>query len=228
VTTLLRSDPVAAVAAELESVAGSLESLRAAALAAGELTRAGLAGLQAPAAELLRRHEGFTVGAGVVLAPGALADAERWIEWWWADRGAGLGRLEVDLDERSAEFYDYTTAEWYREPARTGRPALAGPYVDYICTHAYTFTLALPLGREGRFLGVAGADVLAEEVERAVLPALAARRRTTVLASGDGRVIASNDARYAPGVVLRRDENLRAVRRRLPAILPWTLLEAAA
>jgi hypothetical protein len=48
-----------------------------------------------------------------------------------------------------------------------------------------------------------------------------------VLASGDGRVIASNDARYAPGVVLRGDEGLRPLRRRLPAILPWTLLEAS-
>jgi methyl-accepting chemotaxis protein-like sensor len=226
VTTLLRSDPVGGVAAELESVAASLEALRAATLAPGALTRAGLSALRAPAADLLRRHEGFTIGAGVVFAPGALSDAERWIEWWWADRGAGLDRLEVDLDERSADFYDYTTAEWYREPARTGRAALAGPYVDYICTHAYTFTLALPLLRDGRFLGVAGADILAEEVERAVLPALAARPRTTVLASGDGRVIASNDARFAPGVVLRGGEGLRPVRRRLPAILPWTLLEA--
>jgi hypothetical protein len=225
-TTLLRGDPVAGVAAELEGVARSLEVVRAATLALGEVTRSALSTLRAPAAELLRRHEGFTVGAGVVLAPGALADAERWIEWWWADRGAGVGRLEVDLDERSAEFYDYTTAEWYREPARTGRAALAGPYVDYICTHAYTFTLALPLLRDGVFLGVAGADVLAEEVERAVLPALAARPRTAVLASGDGRVIASNDARYAPGVVLRDDEGLRPLRRRLAPILPWTLLEA--
>jgi hypothetical protein len=122
VTTLLRSDPVGGVAAELESVAASLEAVRAATLAVGGPTRAGLAAVQAPAAELLRRHEGFTVGAGVVLAPGALADAERWIEWWWADRGAGLDRLEVDLDERSADFYDYTTAEWYREPARTCWP----------------------------------------------------------------------------------------------------------
>ena len=34
----------------------------------------------------------------------------------------GTGQLEVDLDPASAEFYDYTTTEWYREPARTGQP----------------------------------------------------------------------------------------------------------
>jgi hypothetical protein len=53
------------------------------------------------------------------------------------------GHLEVDLDPGSAEFYDYTTTEWYREPARTGQPCIAGPYVDYISTHEYTFTVSV-------------------------------------------------------------------------------------
>jgi hypothetical protein len=235
VTTSVQRDPLAGVGAELERVLAAVGALRDAALdvaarAGGRgLCRATLAGVRAPIASLLRRHEGFAAGAGIVAAPGVLADAERWLEWWWADRGSGIERLEVDLDADSAEFYDYTTTEWYREPERTGRPAVAGPYVDYICTHAYTFTLSVPLVLRGRFLGVAGADVLAEEVERAVLPALARRPRTAVLVSGNGRVIASNDASFAPGVVLARQAGADAlVPARAAAGLPWTLLERRA
>ncbi|HEX7083048.1 MAG TPA: cache domain-containing protein [Gaiellaceae bacterium] len=224
--------PLAAVARELEGVLASVEALRAEAVVALEAVerpaRGDLAALREPVAALLERHRGFAAGAGVVLAPGVLADAARWLEWWWADRGAGIERLEVDLDEDSAEFYDYTTTEWYRGPEQTGRPAVAGPYVDYICTHEYTFTLAVPLLPGGRFAGVAGADVLAAEVERAVLPELARRERLTVLASDNGRVIASNAAALAPGVVLARQEvaaRLEPLAGARSSILPWTLLE---
>ena len=96
-------------------------------------------------AGLLREHAGLAAGAGVVLAPHTVADAVRCIEWWWADQSARIVPLEVDLDPESAEFYDYTTTDWYREPERTGAPTLAGPYVDFICTHEYTFTLAAPV-----------------------------------------------------------------------------------
>ena len=129
-------------------------------------------------AELLRAHAGLAAGAGIVLAPGTLADAPRCIEWWWADPQAQVSQLHVDLDPESAEFYDYTTTEWYREPERTGQPSVAGPYVDFICTREYTFTLAAPIRCPGRFIGVAGADILAAQVERLVLPGLAGLGRT--------------------------------------------------
>ena len=32
---------------------------------------------------------------------------------------------------------DYFAGRQYRAPERTGAPALAGPYVDFICTHEY-------------------------------------------------------------------------------------------
>jgi len=184
---------------------GEAMTALAAAASAGRrpLRRADLAMLRPLVAQVLGRHRGFAAGAGVVLAPDVLADAPRWIDWWWADQG--IGRLQVDLDPASAEFYDYTTTEWYREPARTGQPWIAGPYVDYICTREYTFTVAVPVVDEGRFVGVAGADILAGEVERMVLPELARLGRAdgpAVLVSGSGRVIASSSASILPGEVL--------------------------
>jgi hypothetical protein len=223
------------VAREVEEVLASVTAIRDAALALVSeaeaarcpLTRADLRALRVPAAELLRRHEGFAAGAGVVLAADVLPDAPRWLEWWWADRGGGVERLEVDLDPDSAEFYDYTTTEWYREPERTGEHWVAGPYVDYICTHQATFTVSVPLLHGGRFLGVAGADILAEQVERMVLPRLARLAGIAVLASADGRVIASNSAGFLPGVVLDRQPGSGdLVAREVTASLPWQLLES--
>jgi hypothetical protein len=78
--------------------------------------------------------------------------------------------------------------------------------VDYICTHEYTFTVSVPVTDEGRFVGVAGADILAGEVERMLLPKLSLLGRSgrpAVLVSGNGRVIASSTARILPGTVLR-------------------------
>ena len=233
---------LASIARDVADVLASIATLREATVevfagadAAGRpVDRAALATLHPLIARLLRRHEGFAAGAGVVLAPDVLADAPRWIEWWWADRGSGIERLAVDHDPDSVDFYDYTAAEWYSEPERTRQQSITGPYVDYICTHEYTYTLAIPLIYGERFVGVAGADILAQQVERAVVPELMQLEHVAVLASGNGRIIASNTVLYPPGNVLARHE---ASHELLPVAghgaaddpvagisLPWTLL----
>ena len=119
-------DLLADITAAIGRVVGSVTEVGAAMTALAAAARAGrsplrrgdLAALRPLVAQVLARHRGFAAGAGVVLAPDALTDAPRCIDWWWADQG--IGQLEVDLDPASAEFYDYTTTEWYREPARTG------------------------------------------------------------------------------------------------------------
>ena len=192
------------VVGSVAEVAGAMTALAATAGAGRRpLRRADLVTLRPLVDQVLARHRGFVAGAGMVLAPGALADAPRWIDWWWADQGLGPGQLEVDLDPGSAEFYDYTTTEWYREPERTGQPCIAGPYVDFICTREYTFTVSVPVLDAERFVGVAGADILADEVERMLLPELCRLgNRPAVLVSGNGRVIASSSASILPGEVI--------------------------
>jgi hypothetical protein len=235
-------DLLADIAATIERVLGSVTEVAgamtalAAAAGAGRrpLRRVDLATLRPLVAQLLARHRGFVAGAGVVLAPGVLADAPRWIDWWWADERLGPGQLEVDLDPASAEFYDYTTTEWYREPARTGRPCIAGPYVDFICTREYTFTVSVPVRDGKRFVGVAGADILADEVERMLLPELCRLgNRPAVLASGNGRVIASSSASILPGEALGPTGPGRPGQPARPGPvaagpLPWVLLSGPA
>jgi Cache domain len=247
-------DLLAGITRRVEGVLGSVAELAAetAAIAAAAqeaarpLRRADLAALRRRVAAVLRQHAGLVAGAGVVLAPAALADAPRCIEWWWADQGSGPEQLQVDLDPESAEFYDYTATQWYREPESTGRPSVAGPYVDYICTHQYTITLSVPIATSGRFVGVAGADILAGQVERLVLPGLGRLDRPAILVSGDGRVIASSTAAIPPGTAAFRHPwypeliavagpaatqlpGAQPAAAQLPAagpasVLPWTLL----
>jgi hypothetical protein len=213
-------------------VATATASFCAAAQQAGRpLRHADLAALRPVVADVLREHDSLVAGAGVVLAPDTLADAPRCIDWWWAGVNSGPEQLQVDLDPESAEFYDYTTTEWYRSPERTGMPTVAGPYVDYICTHQYTFTLAVPIVHDRRFVGVAGADILASRVEQLVLPALSRIDRAMVLIGGNGRVIASNTASILPGAVVSRQplsSELVPVaglgHADMGRALPWTLL----
>jgi len=240
------SQRIGQVLARVMDIGAAAESIAAATQAAGPpLRRDDFGPLRPLVAELLLAHAGLAAGAGIVLAPGTLADAPRCIEWWWADQQARVSQLHVDLDPGSAEFYDYTTTEWYREPERTGQPSVAGPYVDFICTRQYTFTLSAPIRCAGRFIGVAGADILAAQVEQLVLPGLAGLGRTAVLASGHGRVIASNTETILPGTALAGTALAGTALAGQPlgaslvplagpgdgpagSLLPWTLLTAPA
>ncbi|HET8756412.1 MAG TPA: cache domain-containing protein [Solirubrobacteraceae bacterium] len=179
------------VIAELDRVFGALAELGAAfgALAGEPLRRSDVETLRPAIFALLADHADLVTGAGVVTAPGLLADAARWLEWWW---GAGPEPLRVNLDPAAPDFYDYTTTEWFAATA----PCTAGPYVDYACTNEYAITLSVPVPGSG----VAAADVLVTSLERRVLPALVALDRPTALTNGDGRIIASNDPDLAPGL----------------------------
>ena len=207
------------VLAAVHGTAAMIEAIATRARGSGDsLVRDDLALVRPWAARVLTDHADLVAGAGVVLAPGLLSDVPRWIDWWW--RGAsGPERLRVDLDPESADFVDYTLMEWYSRSERTGRWTITGPYVDYICTHEYTFTLSAPLYCAGRFLGVAGADILAAQVERLILPDLARIERDAIVVSASGRVIASNTSRVLPGEVAPPGEVIAGA-----AILPWRVL----
>jgi hypothetical protein len=226
------SRPVEQVFRSVELLSEQMLAIAAAATARGRaLERRDLVSLRPAVAALLNRYAGFVAGAGVVTDRDALADASLWIEWWWLARDGVVERLEVDLDPESAEFYDYTTTEWFRDPQQTGARHIAGPYVDYICTREYTFTVSVPLVQAGRFIGVAGADILATKVERMIGRSLEELPCVAALASRSGRIISSNTAALMPGAVLGRawgGPALRAVSgpddRPSGDALPWVLL----
>ncbi|MFF5532914.1 cache domain-containing protein [Streptomyces cinerochromogenes] len=152
-----------------------------------------------PGLHLRLRHEELVSGVGFVAAPGLLADVPAWLEWWQAGAEGDVRPLLLDLDPRRSAYSDYTHWDWFALPRDTGRRAVAGPYVDYLCSDEYSLTLSEPVRIEGRFAGVAAADVYLRHFEAAVLPLLRRLSRPARLVNARGRVAASADPAHLAG-----------------------------
>ncbi|MFJ3217705.1 cache domain-containing protein [Kitasatospora sp. NPDC086801] len=201
------------VAAAVESVLAELDGLRAA--AADCWTRAAAAGRRPAAAELaalrgpvrgqLHRPGSHYFGCGAVAAPGALADAELHVEWWYRGaRGAGERRLRLALDPADAEFYDYRALPWFAGPRDEGRAVVAGPQVDLLCADRYVLCCARPVTAPGAgFVGVVAGDVPLAGLERLLVPPLRALPGEAVLVTGEGRVLAASTPAFPVGSLAR-------------------------
>jgi hypothetical protein len=152
----------------------------------------------------------LVIGAGFVAVPGFLADAEWHLAWWLGHANTfGLGsadptirRLVAEENPASDSFRDYTTLEWWRVPTTTGARHITGPYVDYLCTDDYTLTLTVPAYNGARLIGVVGADLYVNDVERALLAHLRGLDAATIV-NASGRVVASTDPHRPTGSLLR-------------------------
>jgi hypothetical protein len=152
----------------------------------------------------------LVIGAGFVAAPGFLADAEWHLAWWLGHANTfGIGsadpsirRLDAEEDPASESFRDYTTLEWWRVPTTTGARHITGPYVDYLCTDDYTLTLTVPAHHRGRLIGVVGADLYVNDVERALLAHVRGFDAATII-NASGRVVVSTDPHRPTGSLLR-------------------------
>ncbi|MEU9991521.1 cache domain-containing protein [Streptomyces sp. NPDC048045] len=159
---------------------------------------ADLAALRPGLHHRLARQE-LVSGVGFVAAPGLLADVPAWLEWWQSGADGDVRPLLLDLDPGRSAYSDYTHWDWFALPRDTGRRAVAGPYVDYLCSDEYSLTLSAPVAVEGRFAGVAAADVYLRHFEAAVLPLLRRLSRPAHLVNGRGRVAASADPAHLAG-----------------------------
>lgn len=133
------------------------------------------------------------VGAGFVAAPGVLADAQWYLSWW-------QGENREQLDTTRYVSVDYTSNEWFRVPAETGGPHIAGPYVDYLCTRENALTVAVPTINDHGFVGVVGADILVRDFEAAILHAF--QGTEAVLINSERRLVVSADPTLAPGTLI--------------------------
>ncbi|MFF3511946.1 cache domain-containing protein [Streptomyces sp. NPDC002573] len=144
-------------------------------------------------------HRELVSGVGFVAAPGLLGDVPAWLEWWQSGSDGGVRPLLLDLDPRQSAYSDYTHWDWFALPRDTGHRAVAGPYVDYLCSDEYSLTLSAPVHVAGRFAGVAAADVYLRHFEAAVMPLLKELPRATHLVNARGRVAASADPAHLVG-----------------------------
>lgn len=159
----------------------------------------------------LQAHRETLIGAGFVAAPGLISDAPWHLAWWLGERNtfemnAGSPQIRplLTVDDPNADgFRDYTTLEWWRVPAETRRMHITGPYVDYLCTDDYTMTMTVPMVRNSELIGVMGLDQYVTDIERDVLPTMAATDSALTLTNAFGRVVLSTNPTIATGTLLR-------------------------
>jgi hypothetical protein len=96
-----------------------------------------------PGLHLRLARQELVSGVGFVAAPGLLSDVPAWLEWWQSTSDGGIRPLLLD-PEHSA-YADYTHWDWFALPRDTGERAVAGPYVDYLCSDEYSLTLSAPV-----------------------------------------------------------------------------------
>ncbi|MEW2625371.1 cache domain-containing protein [Streptomyces sp. NPDC048106] len=200
----------AQVGGVLEAVFEAVAATRAD--TAALLARVGAEGRRAASADLAALRPGLhqrltrgelVSGAGFVAAPGLLADVPAWLEWWQRGTEGDVRPLLLDLDPGRSAYSDYTHWDWFALPRDTGRRAVAGPYVDYLCSDEYSLTLSEPVYAQGKFAGVAAADVYLRHFEAAVLPLLRHLARPAHLVNARGRVAASADPEHLAGSLTR-------------------------
>jgi hypothetical protein len=156
--------------------------------------------------DLLLEAGQLAVGLGLVVAPKPERDLPLRLEWWQVDADGGrLRTLEPDLKPTSLGYYDYTAAEWFDVPRRTGRRHVVGPYVDVHGTGRYLLTLTEPVVVDGEFAGVAGADVPVRRFETHLLRVLGRLPGRFVLVNDEGRVVLSTAPRWLVGELMAPD-----------------------
>jgi hypothetical protein len=226
----------AAVTDAVERVFGTVADVHAAAVRSLEpVARDGADG--APAGDapelgtavrrLLSSPGQLATGLGVILAPQAGTgrpghDVPVRLHWWQLDPDNDrLLSLDPDLKPSSAGFYDYTAAPWFAVPRETGRRHVVGPYVDVHGSGQYLLTLTEPVVAEGRFLGVAGADVPVSRFEVRLLGGLGTLAQAFLLVNEEGRVVVSTSPRWLVGSLVPPAGGLGAGAR--VGGVPWRL-----
>ena len=216
----------AAITEVIERVFGAVAGIRPAALQVLETEPDGAgtsALLEQRVRALLAAPEQFAVGLGVIVAPRTANGFRRRLHWWQVDPVADrLVALDPDLRSSSLGFYDYTVADWFAVPLRTGRRHVVGPYVDVHGTGRYVLTLTEPIVADGEFLGVVGADVPVPRFESHLLRVLAAVDAPFLVVNDEDRVVLSTSAGPLVGDRLPADGGPAAP---VPGV-PWRVVLA--
>lgn len=217
--------PVERVFAEIGVIAQALTDVVGAVVGTGRRARAGDLAAITPVADGTLGGDGALVGAGVVMCPDYLEDAERYLEWRHIGRDGRPRPLLLDIDPTSDDPYDYWDMEWFRVPRDERRRMVGGPYFDYRGADRFALTFAVPVVVRGEFVGVAGADVPLASLESELLPVLRRLHRRAALVNHENRVVTANTPHYATGarVHLEIGQPPSDV---VPVVadLPWSLL----
>lgn len=215
----------ASVGEKLDAVFDSLETLRHEASSLLEVpqpTHFSLASLEPVVASIISEHDGLVLGAGLAVAPGALADTAAWMQSWHR-RGEALSFTRHSLNPSSMSYYDYTNMEWFQAPVATEQAALTGPYMDFGGTDTLIVTASTPVRSQHGTVSVLAADLSLSRIETLFLHALGEQGSEVALLTGKGRVVATNSARLAVEAVAADHVVAVADIPMTPMAKPWSI-----
>ena len=181
--------PMRELATRVAAIVGELGS--------GALREKDLARLQPWVTSVLETEPAY-VSFGFAAAAGVMAERDHYL-LWFQRRAAGIGRLRLNLAQDDPDLYDYFDMEWFTGADARRAPSIYGPYVDYAGAEFLVLTGAVPVEVEGRFVGVAGADMDPDVLERWLVPMLRGLPGDAVVVNADRSVLASGSARWMPG-----------------------------
>jgi hypothetical protein len=147
-------------------------------------------------------------GVAFHAVPGLVPGHEFWMGWWRLTKD-GVVADSLVLDPGRDDFYDYTSMEFWSGAQRSGAFFVHGPYIDYGGTNDYILTCSLPAYADGRFVGVATADIQVAAVERRLAAWLAMSDGCAVV-NAEGRIIVANLVSLTVGDVVRTTDAWRA------------------
>lgn len=191
------SDVLNAVFTSLDDIAGHAVTF----LRLPRPTRQQLSELEPVVNDVIARHEGVVIGAGLAVAPGTLVDAAAWMQSWHL-RGAEVALTRHSLNPDSMSYYDYADMEWFSVPAQSGVPYLTSPYMDFGGTDELIATASMPVEGTSGPVSVVAADLSLARIETLFLKAVGNQSAEIALVTADDRVVATNSARAASEAVL--------------------------
>ncbi|MDI9219404.1 cache domain-containing protein [Pantoea sp. EA-12] len=159
-----------------------------------------------PAIEKILLESQYCSGAGFAshLATENLAQPYWFLEWWFKNPKSNQQSC-LDLDQATQQRLDFSTFEWFKNTPEAEDVYLHGPYVDYVCTSAYTITAASPVLIDGNMVGVAAVDILVSRIEEALLPMIKQTSSKVIITNNDNRVIFSSHLKYRTGSLVNID-----------------------
>lgn len=118
------------------------------------------------------------------------------LAWWQGPDRALLAASTFAPGQESIDLH--RKVEWFRVPAETRAPHIAGPFVDYLCSNEITLTSAIPVDLDDEFVGVLCADVLVASLEDLLLPLISGLDGAAIV-NASGRVVVSANEAFETG-----------------------------
>jgi len=187
-----------------------------------------VAGIRPLIDQTLHDADGQLQGGGIILEPGTLQDKAMYAEWRCLNQAGRITQLALSFNRKSESYYDYRNMPWFTRPQQTGRSSVIGPYIDLYGQDMNILTFSSPLHLDGRFIGIAGIDIISSRFEAILITHLLQLPHEALIISEEDRVIATNSADYLAGEILRQGSHHHAPSRRI-AISPnharWGVIE---